>query len=338
MLRRLGPRGDGGAGFAEYAGLVVLAALILGALYAGLKTTDFQGKLSAAICQIVGGQNCGKPQASGQDKNDGGQETASPSPGRTGGDQGDQPSLADLQKKADGAQKSANDANGKYGNIKQQIIDLLKDFIGITDIEECITKGSISSCLWAAFDVASWVFAALKIAKFAKAVKDAIKLWKVYNKGRKIIDRAKDAAKRAKDLLKRKKTACGIPVGYTYPNAPPGRVVFASVVRQANSCGLSGKALAKAEKLPTKGKVRFVPPKKLANGKLARGRNGGALDRFGNEWVKGPSRTKGQDFEWDVQLTPAQQKNWQHLYAEKGKKGKITHLNISLDGKITHVS
>ena len=114
---------------------------------------------------------------------------------------GDEPSLADLQKNADDAQKAADGADGKYGNIKQQIIDLLKDFIGITDIEECISKGSISSCLWAAFDIGSWIFAAAKIGKFAKAVKDAIKLWKEYNKGRKIIDRARSAAKIAKDKL-----------------------------------------------------------------------------------------------------------------------------------------
>ncbi|MFZ4835209.1 polymorphic toxin type 17 domain-containing protein [Rouxiella sp. Mn2063] len=27
------------------------------------------------------------------------------------------------------------------------------------------------------------------------------------------------------------------------------------------------------------------------------------FDGFGNEWVKGPSRTAGQAFEWDVQLS-----------------------------------
>ncbi|WP_152810488.1 polymorphic toxin type 17 domain-containing protein [Ostreibacterium oceani] len=33
---------------------------------------------------------------------------------------------------------------------------------------------------------------------------------------------------------------------------------------------------------------------------MARGPNNGFIDRFGNEWVRGPSRTKGQAFEWDA--------------------------------------
>lgn len=240
MLRRWGPRGDGGAGMAEYAGLVVLAALILGALVAIGVPSHLEAGVSSAICRVFQGGNCGKPEASG--KNPGGQNPGGQNPGdgQTGGpnnnggqDGGDQngngPSLADLQKNADDAQKAADNAGNKYGNIKQQIIDLLKDFIGITDVEDCITKGSISACLWAAFDVGSLFFAALKIGKFAKAVKDAVKLYKEFNKGRKIIDRAKDAAKRAKDLLKKRRKACGLPVAYPYPNAPPRHVVQASL-------------------------------------------------------------------------------------------------------------
>ena len=221
MLRRLGPRGDGGAGAAEYAGLVVLAALILGTLWAIGVPSKVETGVRTALCHILDGSDCGKQEASGQ--NDGQDGTQPPGAQKTGGqntdgqgngnDQGNSggTSLADLQKNADNAQKAANDASGKYGNIKQQIIDLLKDFIGITDVEECITKGSISSCLWAAFDIASWIFAALKIAKFAKAVKDAIKLWKVFNKGRKVIARSKNAAKRAKELLKKREAACALP-------------------------------------------------------------------------------------------------------------------------------
>lgn len=36
---------------------------------------------------------------------------------------------------------------------------------------------------------------------------------------------------------------------------------------------------------------------------IPRGPNLGFLDRFGNEWKKGPSRTVGRPFEWDVQLS-----------------------------------
>lgn len=60
------------------------------------------------------------------------------------------------------------------------------------------------------------------------------------------------------------------------------------------------------------------------------GPNKGYIDKFGNEWTKGPSRTKGQEFEWDVQLSPTgkAQLGW------ASRDGK--HLNVSLDGKITH--
>ncbi|WP_227123180.1 polymorphic toxin type 17 domain-containing protein [Kosakonia oryzae] len=51
---------------------------------------------------------------------------------------------------------------------------------------------------------------------------------------------------------------------------------------------------------------------------------------MGNEWVKGPSRAAGQAFEWDVQLSPKGKTplGWATRYG--------SHLNISLDGRITH--
>ena len=83
--------------------------------------------------------------------------------------------------------------------------------------------------------------------------------------------------------------------------------------------------------LPNEGKIRYVPPEGYsASQPLPRGPNKGYIDRFGNEWVKGPSRTAGQAFEWDVQLsrTGKAQLGW------ATRDG--SHLNISLDGKITH--
>ncbi|GAA2711907.1 polymorphic toxin type 17 domain-containing protein [Actinoplanes palleronii] len=83
--------------------------------------------------------------------------------------------------------------------------------------------------------------------------------------------------------------------------------------------------------LPTKGRIRYVPPKGYnPSMPLPRTPRGGYKDRFGNEWTKGPSRTPGQEFEWDVQLRG------------KGREqlGKWTrdgsHANVSLDGHITH--
>ena len=58
--------------------------------------------------------------------------------------------------------------------------------------------------------------------------------------------------------------------------------------------------------------------------------NNGYIDKFKNKWVKGPSRTAGQEFEWDVQLSElgSKQLGW------ASRDGK--HINASLDGKITH--
>jgi hypothetical protein len=93
----------------------------------------------------------------------------------------------------------------------------------------------------------------------------------------------------------------------------------------------SMKGRLKAAELPTTGKIRFVPRKGYEpSNPLARGPNNGFIDRFGNEWVRGPSRTQGQAFEWDVQLSRT----------GKQKIGWLTrdgsHANVSLDGRITH--
>ncbi|MBD8216628.1 hypothetical protein IFU29_20305 [Erwinia persicina] len=83
--------------------------------------------------------------------------------------------------------------------------------------------------------------------------------------------------------------------------------------------------------LSTQGKIRFVPDSNYSpSNPLPRGPNKGYLDKFGNEWVKDPSRTAGQAFEWDVQLSPKgkAQLDW------ATRDG--SHLNISLDGLIKH--
>ncbi|MGJ8514133.1 two-partner secretion domain-containing protein [Carnimonas bestiolae] len=91
------------------------------------------------------------------------------------------------------------------------------------------------------------------------------------------------------------------------------------------------KARLKYAQLPTVGKIRFVPEEKYhPSSPLLRGKNNGYFDRFGNEWTKGPSRTAGQAFEWDVQLSPRGQSMLGHL----SRDGK--HINVSLDGRITH--
>lgn len=82
--------------------------------------------------------------------------------------------------------------------------------------------------------------------------------------------------------------------------------------------------------LPTEGKIRFIPPDKWTPTQKLPKINGGYIDKFGNIWVKGPSRTAGQSFEWDVQLS----KTGKNQLGWPSRDG--SHLNVSLDGKITH--
>ncbi|WP_286158864.1 polymorphic toxin type 17 domain-containing protein, partial [Labrenzia sp. C1B70] len=87
-------------------------------------------------------------------------------------------------------------------------------------------------------------------------------------------------------------------------------------------------ARVKEAQLPSSGKIRFVPPEKWdGTTPLPRGPNKGYVDKFGNEWTRGPSRTEGQAFEWDVQLsnTGKSQLGW------ATRDG--SHANVSLDGK-----
>lgn len=91
------------------------------------------------------------------------------------------------------------------------------------------------------------------------------------------------------------------------------------------------KARINTANLPNQGRIRYVPPEGYQpTMPLPRGQANGYIDRFGNEWVKGPSRTAGQPFEWDVQLsrTGQSQLGW------ATRDG--VHLNVSLDGEITH--
>jgi filamentous hemagglutinin len=93
------------------------------------------------------------------------------------------------------------------------------------------------------------------------------------------------------------------------------------------------KSVLKAAELPTTGRIRYVPPKNWNPAQpLPRGPRNGYIDRWGNEWVRGPTRTKGQAFEWDVQLSST----------GKAKIGRLSpddnmaHVNVSLDGEVTH--
>ena len=98
----------------------------------------------------------------------------------------------------------------------------------------------------------------------------------------------------------------------------------------ATDIPISIKSVLKNADLPVSGKIRYVPPESWSSGQPLPRIKGGYIDKFGNIWTKGPSRTVGQPFEWDVQLSRI----------GKNKMGWLSrdgsHLNISLEGEVTH--
>jgi len=62
------------------------------------------------------------------------------------------------------------------------------------------------------------------------------------------------------------------------------------------------------------GPFRFrADPGYLPGNSLPMGPKGGFLDRFGNEWVRGPYHgdpKAGYTYEWDVQLSPSGMRHW----------------------------
>jgi hypothetical protein len=96
----------------------------------------------------------------------------------------------------------------------------------------------------------------------------------------------------------------------------------------------SMKGRLRVAQLPSRGRIRYVPPEGYSpRMPLPRARlNGrsGFVDRFGNVWAKGGSRTAGEPFEWDVQLsrTGRAQIGW------LSREG--SHVNVSLNGRVTH--
>ena len=89
----------------------------------------------------------------------------------------------------------------------------------------------------------------------------------------------------------------------------------------------SSKGDIKKQGLPTKGKLRYVPP----TGGVKKDSSGAFVDKFDNRWVRGPSRTAGEKFEWDVQLS----KKGRLQLGWASRDGK--HINVSLKGRIRYI-
>ncbi len=122
-----------------------------------------------------------------------------------------------------------------------------------------------------------------------------------------------------------------VPIGapVNLPFGPGGAKNVVSGVSNLSKAVKSSKGLLKAAKLPTRGRIRFVPrASDIKNGKLLK-KNGGYVDKFGNVWKK-PSGNIVGEMHWDVQLSAKgkQQLGW---LSNSGN-----HVNVSIDGRVVH--
>jgi hypothetical protein len=79
------------------------------------------------------------------------------------------------------------------------------------------------------------------------------------------------------------------------------------------------KRVLRQHNLPTGGDFPFIPPKYWRpHQPLRKNSKGAYIDSKARRWRKGPTRTKGEGWEWDVQLP-----NGDHLNIDWG--GNITH-------------
>jgi len=118
--------------------------------------------------------------------------------------------------------------------------------------------------------------------------------------------------------------------------APSPQAFAAAARNKLNLSALQKMQLCKAS-LPQEGELPFEPPKHWDGSRQALslrfGSDTGFRDIHGNVWLKGPSRTKGDDAEWDVQIAVkgARAPEWIQRLSRDG-----AHVNVAMSGKVTH--
>ncbi|GAA2723351.1 Hint domain-containing protein [Actinocorallia aurantiaca] len=222
--RRTGLRRDGGASAVEYGAILILVAA-LAAVFAVVALPDrVKTNTAAAICQLFSGtdaRDCPDEQppvavndAPGDNDPTGG-DPAGDDPALPDPDpQGQPPAAApvdpaldpndpdvktynDAKKEADAANQALNDLGDESDKVKQEILDLLKDVVGITDIEDCLSKGDIVACISALAGLVPWGKVLKVLKKIPGAVKLAKRLKELWDK----VSDAKARKKKADDAL-----------------------------------------------------------------------------------------------------------------------------------------
>ncbi|WP_344449830.1 polymorphic toxin-type HINT domain-containing protein, partial [Actinocorallia aurantiaca] len=219
---RTGLRHDGGASAVEYGAILILVAALAAVFTVVALPERVKTNTASAICQLFSGNDARDcpddqpPVAVDDDPNTeddpagdapAGDDPALPDPDPQGRppvidpenpagpaldpDDPDVKTYNDAKKEADAANQALNDLNGLSEQAKQEILDLLKDIVGITDIEDCLTKGDIVACISALAGLVPWG----KVLKVLKKIPGAVKLAK---KLKNLWDQLADARKRKK--------------------------------------------------------------------------------------------------------------------------------------------
>lgn len=140
-------RSQSGQGAIEYLGLVLVVVAIVGALVATGIGAELSEKISAQVCQIAGGGNCGDggvTQAQGGDR-------GQPGDGLPAADDGTPKTQTQID--YDKALKELQDAQALEKSDSEKALEaakelgkILADELGITDALDCVTKGDMGAC------------------------------------------------------------------------------------------------------------------------------------------------------------------------------------------------
>jgi hypothetical protein len=230
-------RRDRGVSTVEWGAMILVVAAVVGVLVISNLPAEIASVTKSAICEVAQDSGCrdgggngggdegeGRPEA-GTPGNPTGAPTGAPTAGPTAGAASEESEYQEARREADAANSEAESAETDFGNIKNELLDLLKGLVGIDDIQKCITEGDIGACLWA-------LAGALPLGKALKFVKMIPKLAKFLLRTKKIWDRLNQARKRRKaaaDRLRKAEDACRLANSFV----PGTMVVLADGSRKA---------------------------------------------------------------------------------------------------------
>ncbi|PSL00642.1 putative cytotoxic protein [Murinocardiopsis flavida] len=300
-------RAESGAGKIEYGALVVLAAVIIAGLLASGLPTDVTPAVSSATCELFGGKDCEPKDEAGAGADD---PSAAPSPGAPAPEEDDDgegrdQDLIDAETEYNEAQWELHQSESDFGNIEEELLDLLADLIGLTDAKKCLLEGDIGGCL----STAIGLIGPLKLIKIGTKIP---KMWRLYDrfKGmRAARNAAKGRASRANGKLDDAIAACGgVAAGpgtvTAVPAAAPALAPSGSgaAVAVPASGGGGGAAIEAVRSKKGGDACKYTPPPKDLSGfpgakpakpKTSVQGGGGKRKRWKDE--------KGNIYEWDSQ-------------------------------------